>query len=451
MSWRRWCTALDSAEFLLGTVTAVSQTNGIRIQLDGQDAAMSKYYKMLNTGADAPGTGDRVVVMKHSGTYIVMGRIGTPNQNSGKVDRSGDTMTGNLIVKNGNYVATDSSSQQVGVRPESNTATNNFHLRDKIQAVFGRIRGYFGTDGRVGIQLLTERTVDGTNTINQLGLYVDEAGERTVSVTSAQAWRKALGLELDTTPTAGSANVVTSGGIKTALDGKVSKAGDTMTGDLNMLDAAHHMDSDEITIGTRPESNKWSKRITFRDSARKTFARVQGYQGSNGSVGIQLIGEQTVNGENKTNYLGLYVSDTGASVVDISSAAWRKALGLGNTNGALPLTIAQGGTGSTGIAADSTIANIITAASGMSITSADYYAWGKIAMFHIGINVTTATTAGAWHDLGTLKEGKRPPCTTFVQELNKAIVAMYPNGRIVVWGEWPVGKAFELTATYLLP
>lgn len=440
---------MDSAEFLLGTVTAVSQENGLRIRLDGQDAAMSKYYKMLNTGADAPGTGDRVVVMKHSGTYIVMGRIGTPNQNSGKVSRSGDTMTGVLKIISAT-VKMIANSITLGTRPESNKWSASFAFLDSAEKQIGRLMAFHGSNGNAGIQMYGEQPINGTTKYNYLGLYMSDEGAGIVDMNYPAAWRKALGLELDTTPTAGSANVVTSGGIKTALDGKVSDTGDTMTGDLHMLDAAHYMDSDELTIGTRPESNKWSKRIAFRDSARKTFARVQGYQGANGYVGIQLIGEQTVNGANKTNYLGLYMSDDGNSVVDISSAAWRKALGLG-TNGALPLTIAQGGTGSTGIAADSTIANIITAASGLSITSADYYAWGKIAMFYIQINVTTATTAGAWHDLGTLKEGKRPPCTTFIQELNKAIVAMYPNGRIVVWGEWPVGKAFELTATYMLP
>lgn len=39
-------------------------------------------------------------------------------------------------------------------------------------------------------------------------------------------------LTFDSTPTSGSTNPVTSGGVYTALGGKVSKAGDTMTGDL---------------------------------------------------------------------------------------------------------------------------------------------------------------------------------------------------------------------------
>lgn len=438
------------ADLLLATVAAVT-SGGLTLIPDGETEATQKKYKYMTSAYPAPEAGDRVVVMRLSGTYVVLGRIGASTPAADQyVHRSGDTMTGNLIMKNGTYVATDSSSQQVGVRPESNTATNNFFLRDKIQAVFGRIRGYFGTDGRVGIQLLTERTVDGTNTINQLGLYVDEAGERTVSVTSAQAWRKALGLELDTTPTAGSANVVTSGGIKTALDGKVSKTGDTMTGDLHMLDAAHYMDSDEITIGTRPESNKWSKRIAFRDSARKTFARVQGYQGANGSVGIQLIGEQPVNGENKTNYLGLYVSDDGNSVVDISSAAWRKALGLG-TDGALPLTIAQGGSGDTQTVRETTIANVATAGANVTLTQTLFCRWGKLAMIEINGNATADIAAGS--TVFTLVSGKRPALDSSAQVWRSTtyVSTIHPDGTAVLVGSTlSSGSGFTILACYLL-
>lgn len=65
-------------EFYLGTVKAWSNNTGVQIQLDGQDAPMTKRYKMmlmcrpLNIGA-------RVGVLKHSGTYIVLGEISNPN------------------------------------------------------------------------------------------------------------------------------------------------------------------------------------------------------------------------------------------------------------------------------------------------------------------------------------------------------------------------------------
>ncbi len=60
-------------EFFLGTVTYWSWTDKTaKIRLDGQDTAMSKSYKTM-CGMVNPG--DRVIVMKHSGTYIVLGQL----------------------------------------------------------------------------------------------------------------------------------------------------------------------------------------------------------------------------------------------------------------------------------------------------------------------------------------------------------------------------------------
>jgi len=60
------------AEFFLATVTEYNSSRGAKIRLDGQDTAMSKYYKITCGAVNA---GDRVVVMKHAGTFIVLGAI----------------------------------------------------------------------------------------------------------------------------------------------------------------------------------------------------------------------------------------------------------------------------------------------------------------------------------------------------------------------------------------
>lgn len=61
------------AEFYLGTVTSWSWADKtVKIRLDGQDTAMSKSYKTM-CGMVNPG--DRVIIMKHSGTYIVLGQL----------------------------------------------------------------------------------------------------------------------------------------------------------------------------------------------------------------------------------------------------------------------------------------------------------------------------------------------------------------------------------------
>lgn len=59
-------------EFFIATVSAYNPASGCQIILPGEAAATSKWYKTINGGAD---TGARVVVMKQSGTYIVLGPL----------------------------------------------------------------------------------------------------------------------------------------------------------------------------------------------------------------------------------------------------------------------------------------------------------------------------------------------------------------------------------------
>lgn len=65
-------------EFYLATVITWSNATGVQIKIDGQDQAMTKRYKMMLMCRPLH-VGARVVVMKQSGTYIVLGEIANPN------------------------------------------------------------------------------------------------------------------------------------------------------------------------------------------------------------------------------------------------------------------------------------------------------------------------------------------------------------------------------------
>lgn len=64
-------------EFYLGTVSSWNVDTGIKVKLDGQDQAMQKGYKMMQVCRPLH-VGARVIVMKQSGTYIVLGEISNP-------------------------------------------------------------------------------------------------------------------------------------------------------------------------------------------------------------------------------------------------------------------------------------------------------------------------------------------------------------------------------------
>lgn len=67
----------NEPQLLLATVSNLS-SEGLLLKFDGAEEASAKRYKCLNLGRGAPGTGARVVVLKMSGTYVVLGSITEP-------------------------------------------------------------------------------------------------------------------------------------------------------------------------------------------------------------------------------------------------------------------------------------------------------------------------------------------------------------------------------------
>ena len=78
---------------VLATVSAVDTDHGLTLIFDGDAAASQKKYKMLMNG-NTPAVGDRVAAIKHSGTYIVLGAIGT---NGGGGGGGGDVAAPNTV------------------------------------------------------------------------------------------------------------------------------------------------------------------------------------------------------------------------------------------------------------------------------------------------------------------------------------------------------------------
>lgn len=68
----------EKTEFFLATVGSWDNSKGVTFTLDGQSEPTQKYYKMMLMCRPLK-RGARVVVMKQSGTYIVLGEISLPN------------------------------------------------------------------------------------------------------------------------------------------------------------------------------------------------------------------------------------------------------------------------------------------------------------------------------------------------------------------------------------
>jgi hypothetical protein len=85
-------------EFYLATVSAWSNADGVSIKIDGQEEATTKRYKMMLMCRPLH-VGTRVVVMKISGSYIVLGEIANPNSWKAIDDLATGATTSNIISK----------------------------------------------------------------------------------------------------------------------------------------------------------------------------------------------------------------------------------------------------------------------------------------------------------------------------------------------------------------
>lgn len=258
--------------------------------------------------------------------------------------QAGLTMVGDLIMSN-KSIYVKSTNLKDGTAPGSATFGQRVYFYDKDDFNLGYVAPYFTADGKQGLDIVTRRKVNGSDTTQSLLLYISPDGALSVSL-SAAPWRSALGLgtsgafpitvaqggtgntSVDTTPTASSTKMVTSGGVKTALDGKVSDTGDTMTGTLEMKNTS-------IKDGTAVSDESWGTSARFRDSENAIIGQVHPQFMTDGRQGTCLRARRKVNGSNQDFYLSLFQKADGTRSVSLTDAAvWRSALGVANMTAA---------------------------------------------------------------------------------------------------------------------
>lgn len=301
------------AGFFLATV-ATADSNGITFIPDGQTAATQKKYKMIASGP-MPVEGDRVVVMKHSGTCVVLGIIGMPDEpvTDEYVLKTGDTMSGALDIKNN--LNLDSTSYEVGTRPASNIADRLLTFKDKNGTILAKLQDVFFANGEIGLELATSRQINDSSYGPMLRMTVNESGNSSITLSPASAWRSALGL---------------------------------------------------------------------------------------------------------------------------------------GTSGAFPLTIAQGGSGNTATYYTTTVSNICTASSDLTITSAQFASWGKLASVMIAGTWTRTTTTSGWINAFTMNSDKRPKFEAMARAWSGSSTYLYPSGIMYRSGTITSGASETLFCTYLI-
>lgn len=358
----------------------------------------------------------------------------------GKVSKSGDIINGGVLFVRNSGGSSAHQGRIVLNNPnitfeESHTETvmGEVLFADSATNLFkASVYGNYTAANTCQIVMRARNWVDGEAVLNTLALSVQANGTLGVDVTSPQAWRNAIEA--------------------------VNIAGDKMTGNLTMEGTTSTPRSvifvdKHITVGTHPSSDTYGGAIRLRDKNSVEIGVLQNVYRTNGTVATQLATKLTVSGSLKQNILQLRVTESGANEIYITSApAWRKALGLGNSSGAFPLTVAQGGTGHTNTFTTNTISDIAVAASGCTITEAHYAQFGKIAMVLMRVKKTTAVSGNVNTNIATMVAGKRPPfiavATSGSNHTRTAF--MTEAGTCTVNGSISANESVTFMATYIL-
>lgn len=135
-----------------------------------------------------------------------------------------------------------------------------------------------------------------------------------------------VALPIDSAPTAGSTNPVTSGGAYTALAGKVSKSGDTMTGSLSTT-ADYNVRYMEADIENPPATSGNKDAFVAYDKNNNTIAICRLVNTADGRMGIQMGTRRVVNGSAVFNTIQLLTGADGTAYVSLSDQnKWRDAI-----------------------------------------------------------------------------------------------------------------------------
>ena len=186
--------------------------------------------------------------------------------------------------------------------------------------------------------------------------------------------------------------------LKELISGKVSKSGDTMTGVLE-VDNSTKIKSIQITDGTVVSASSWGNTLQFLDSNGSIIGLVHPAFWTNGIQAISLTTRRKVSGSSVDNSLDIGIKTDGTKYVQVTDAApWLTALGLTTT-------------------ATTTTSSIITPGSGITINSAGYAQYGKIAQIIVSWKSSNTISVDADGNatnvtVGTVVSGKRPKITT---------------------------------------
>jgi len=395
-----------------------------------------------------------------------------------KVSKSGDTMTGNLTIARDTSPGVLAKVTNGDITVTPGTSTNSYGLRivDKNNVVIGMFTEVRLNDGNSGLAMYGYGG-DTNHSVNTMQLLVDKSGNKSVYLNAATAWRSALGL--GTMATVNSPVPVANGGTGAAssTDALANLGTLDFKNQGTALAAGKNIDTD-LEFG-----------VTYYSSSSTRTSELNGTIPV--TAGFQII-QKRAYGSNASNYNYQFLTSSNGRVYyrhTSSSGVWQSwesfldsgDLPLSIANGGTGLTaspsmltnlasttadtileasprpgitgtlaINHGGTGQTAVTTESTTSKIATAASGVTISKADFAQWGKLAIVRFELKKSSAISSNTL--VATMVSGKRPaidsPMTnSTLTDSNSYILT---DGKIYVNGSFSANTTLYLTSVFML-
>ena len=198
------------------------------------------------------------------------------------------------------------------------------------------------------------------------------------------------------------------------------------------------LDASEIESGVTPSSTTGGSMVRFNDKNGALIGALRSHFTSAGNQGVQLYAQRVVGGVTKWNILRLGLDASGNPTVDLTAAdkaAWLEALGLDS-------------------ASVTTVATVITARSGFTITGVEFHRWGKLAMLQVTFTHTAAWSAGTQYLIADVKDGYKPAVNAGGVMATSGAALLGANGYLYVrphtTAETAAGASSFARFTYLL-
>lgn len=267
----------------------------------------------------APGSAATANVSTVSGHYRIA--IGVPKGDIGPVAEITGTPTSTYQVgDDGTAIPTGTWLDNIPVVPQGSflwTRTVITWNNGQSTTIYSPSRQ--GRDGSGSVSSVNDVSPDSNGNVD-LGAIVHKVNN--VSPDSSGN----VALPVDSTPTDGSNNPVSSGGAYTALAEKVSKSGDAMTGALSTTADYKVLYMDADTENPPAASNNKDV-FTVLDKNGNTIAICRAINAADGRMGIQIGTRRMVNGSAVFNTIQLLTGADGTAYVDLSyQNKWRDAI-----------------------------------------------------------------------------------------------------------------------------